>query len=290
MPGYTLSDGVTLKNKFGANNVDELAQFETEAVRRRLMEIELGVVPSGQFDAVYLKTIHRHLFQDVYEWAGHTRDERFALSDGTVATEPIMRKVEGQPFVTGQAIPTALEEVATRLRESKYLRGFPRTVFAKEAADIMVSLNAIHPFREGNGRTQRTFMRELAKNAGHALDFSIVSSERMTQASISAHEHGDPSMMRRMFDEISDPERSLLLRKSIAVLERLNFNWNDRYVATLTPGYAVELVLAGIAGDQFMGRTQTDILFGRSADLPVPHPKSGETVTIMPTPYSPSNE
>jgi hypothetical protein len=56
VPGYTLSDGVTLKNKFGANNVDELAQFETEAVRRRLMEIELGVVPSGQFDAVYLKT------------------------------------------------------------------------------------------------------------------------------------------------------------------------------------------------------------------------------------------
>ena len=39
MPGYTLSDGVTLKNKFGANNVDELAQFETEAVRRRLMEM-----------------------------------------------------------------------------------------------------------------------------------------------------------------------------------------------------------------------------------------------------------
>jgi len=38
------------------------------------------------------------------------------------------------------------------------------------------------------------------------------------------------------------------------------------------------LFLAGIAGDQFMGRTQTDILFGRSADLPVPHPKSGETV------------
>ena len=290
MPGYTLSDGVTLKNKFGANNVDELAQFETEAVRRRLMEIELGVVPSGQFDAVYLKTIHRHLFQDVYEWAGHTRDERFALSDGTVATEPIMRKVEGQPFVTGQAIPTALEEVATRLRESEYLRGFRRTVFAKQAADIMVSLNAIHPFREGNGRTQRTFMRELAKNAGHALDFSIVSSERMTQASISAHGQGDPSMMRRMFDEISDPERSLLLRKSIAALEMLNFNWNDRYIATLTPGYAVELVLAGIAGDQFMGRTQTDILFGRSADLPVPHPKSGETVTIMPTPYSQSNE
>jgi len=50
VPGYTLPDGVTLKNKFGANNLDELAQFETEAVRRRLVEIELGGGPSG--DAV----------------------------------------------------------------------------------------------------------------------------------------------------------------------------------------------------------------------------------------------
>ena len=290
MPGYTLPDGVTLKNKCGASEEHRLARFETEAVRHRLAEIEIGAGPQGQFDAEHLKAIHRHLFQDVYEWAGHTRDERFVFSDGAIASEPIMRKADGQPFLTGPQIPAALRSIGTNLRDAHHLRNLLRTAFAKQAADIMVELNTIHPFREGNGRTQRVFMEQLAKAAGHDLDFTIVSKERMTQASIAAHRQGDPSMMRRMFDEISDPERSLLLRKSIAALEMLNFNWNNRYIATLTPGYAVELVLAGIAGDQFMGRTQTDILFGRSADLPVPHPKSGETVTIMPTPYSPSNE
>ena len=88
--------------------------------------------------------------------------------------------------------------------------------FAERAADVMAELNAAHPFREGNGRTQRVFMEQLAHAAGHELDFTIVSKERMAQASIAAHEQGDPSMMRRMFDEISDPARSALLRESIA--------------------------------------------------------------------------
>jgi len=56
--------------------------------------------------------------------------------------------------------------------------------FAKQAADIMVELNTIHPFREGNGRTQRVFMEQQAKAAGHDLDFTIVSKERMTQATL----------------------------------------------------------------------------------------------------------
>jgi cell filamentation protein len=221
----------------------------------------------------------------VYEWAGHTRDERIALSDGTVAAEPIMRKSEGQPFLTGPAIPAALDDIAATLREADYFRGLARESFAEQAAVILIELNNAHAFREGNGRTQRAFMRELAKNAGHNLDFSVVSAERMTQASIAAHEQCDPSMMRRMFDEISDPERTAMLRKSIAALEKLNFNWNERYVATLTPGHTVDLVFAGVAGDQFMARTGTEILFGRSADLPEPHPEQGESFTILPTAY-----
>jgi cell filamentation protein len=61
----------------------------------RRAEIDAGFGPKGEFDAAHLKAIHRHLFQDVYEWAGRTRDEPVTLSDGTVATEPGLRKVEG---------------------------------------------------------------------------------------------------------------------------------------------------------------------------------------------------
>jgi len=290
VPGYTLPFGVTLKNKFGATNEDELARLETEAVRRRLLEIELAAGPSGHFDAEHLRAIHRHLFQDVYEWAGHTRDERFVFSDGTVAAEPVMRKAEGRPFLTGSAIPAVLDGLAAKLREADCLRGLARMAFAEQAADIMIELNNAHPFRDGNGRTQRVFMEQLAHAAGHDLDFTVVSKERMTQASITAHEQGDPSMMRRMFDEISDPERAAMLRESIAALEKQSFNWNERYVATLTPGHAVDLVFAGVAGGQFMARTETLILFGRTADLPDPHPERGESFTISPTAYNAEHE
>ncbi len=154
----------------------------------------------------------------------------------------------------------------------------------------MVELNAAHPFREGNGRTQRVFMEQLADRAGHELDFTIVSKERMAQASIAAREHGDLSMMRRMFDEISDPARSAMLRESIAGLEKLNFDWNNHYVATLAPGHTVDLVFAGAAGDQFMARTRTEILFGRTADLPEPRPERGETFTVTAAPNAQNDD
>lgn len=286
MPNYTLQDGITVKNKLGATSPEELERIEADYVIPRRIEIELGLGPSGNFDAAHLKAFHRHLFQDVFEWAGHTRDERVGLSDGTIATEPTMRKAGAQPFLIGPAIRAALNGTGTKLREADCLRGLPREEFAERAADVIAELNAVHPIREGNGRTQRVFMEQLAHSAGHALDFTVVSKERMIQASVAAHERGDTSTMRRMFDEISDPARTALLRESIAGLEKLKFDWNNQYVATLTPGHAVDLVFAGTAGDQFMARTQTEILFGRISDLPEPRPERGEIFTVTAAPYA----
>lgn len=285
MPNYTLPNGV-LKNKLGATDEDGLAVLEADSVKRRLVEVELEPPPEGDFDAEHLKAIHRHLFQDVYEWAGRSRDEHVTLSDGTVATEPILSKAEGQPFLVGPAIPAALDDISTQLREANNLRGLPRKEFAESAADVMIELNDVHPFREGNGRTQRAFMRELAKEAGYDFDFSVISAARMIQASVAAHEQGDPSMMRRMFDEISDPARAALLRESVAALEKVNFDWNRHYVATLTPGHSVDLVFAGTAGDQFIAHNQIAILFGKISDLPEPRPERGETFTVAATPYA----
>lgn len=279
MSDYTYRGTLTLKNRFSLVDFDELQRAETDYAHVRRMEIEAGFGPERDFNANYLKAIHRYLFQDVYEWAGHTRDERVELSDGTTAYEPIMRKTKGQPFAVGPEIPAALGAFAKHLHEADYFRGLPREQFAARAADAMAELNTIHPFREGNGRTQRVFMEQLAQAAGHNLDFTVVSKERMIQASVEAHEANDSSMMRRMFEEISDPERSALLRHSIEQLEELNFDWNDRYVATLTPTHSVSLIFAGVSGDQFMARTGNAILFGRTEDLPEPRPARGETFT-----------
>ena len=264
MPGYTLDDGVTVKNKLGATSHADLEAIEADYVGNRLIQFELGHGPTGQFDATHLKAIHRHLFQDVYEWAGHTRDEKVTLSDGTVATEPLLRKIDGKPFLAGPLIAGALERIAGTLRESDCLRGLSREKFAVRAADVMVEINGVHPFREGNGRTQRVFMRELAKEAGYELDFSVVTRERMIQASIAANEQGDSAMMRRMFDEISDPVRVAALAKAINALNENSFPWNDRYVATAEPGHQVEVTMAGISAEHFMARTATAILIGQT--------------------------
>jgi hypothetical protein len=114
VPGYTLEDGITVKNKLGATDHDELEAKKADYVSNRLLQFELGHGPAGQFDAAHLKAIHHHLFQDVYEWAGRTRDEKVSLSDGTVATEPVLRKLDGKPFLTGRRIATALDRIAAR--------------------------------------------------------------------------------------------------------------------------------------------------------------------------------
>ena len=112
--------------------------LEAALVAARDYEIASGYGPKGQFDATHLKAIHRHLFQDVYEWAGHTRDEKVTLSDGTVATEPLMRRVDGGSFMAGPLIPAALERIAGTLRASNYLRELSREEFAAGAADVLV--------------------------------------------------------------------------------------------------------------------------------------------------------
>jgi cell filamentation protein len=274
---YTYPDTDTVKNKFGEIDFEKLEHREGRLIAARLLEIEAGNSPEGQFDGDHLKAIHRHLFQDVYEWAGHTRDELVKLSDGTEATEPIMHRQGGLDFLAGHLIPHTLDDLAKRVREADYLRGLSREEFATRAADIMAVLNDVHPFRDGNGHTQRAFVRALADQAGHSPDFTVVSRERMIQAST----HDDPTMMHCLFNEISDPSRVAALRQAIELLERRRFPWNDRYLATTEPGQPVELAMVGTIGYHFIGRSGARILIGNTSDLPWPHPRSHETFRIV---------
>jgi cell filamentation protein len=287
LPGYTLQDGLTLKNKLGATNYQALEAAETEFVRNRRLDFTLGQGPKGHLDPLHLKAIHRHLFQDVYEWAGRTRDERVVLSDGVIATEPVLRKIDGKAFMDGSLVAQSLQAITGELFDANYLRGLGREEFAVRAAALMVDLNGVHPFREGNGRTQRVFMGELAQQAGYPLDFSVVSRERMIQASIAGNEKSDPCMMSRLFNEISNPARVAALKKAIAGLEKHGFSWNDRYIATMEPGHKVDVRLAGVAGEQFMARTETAILIGQTRDLPDPQPERGRNFVLVLTSWGP---
>jgi len=134
----------------------------------------------GYFDLPHLCKIHRYLFQDVFPWAGELR--QVGLS-----------KVGGAPFAAPMHIASALSEAFTRLKAERLLSGLDATSFSERAAYYLGEINAIHPFREGNGRTQREFIRLLAEKAGHTLSWKHLSQAENVAASILSHTRGDNS-------------------------------------------------------------------------------------------------
>ncbi|RUU07583.1 cell filamentation protein Fic, partial [Mesorhizobium sp. M6A.T.Ca.TU.002.02.2.1] len=140
-----------LRNKFGIETHSELRIEEYRATAFRMAEIAEGVGPQGQFDKAHLKAIHGHIFQDVYEWAGHTRDES-PIVDGQ-RVEPIGGLSKGgTAFLHGSRIEMGLDEALKPIRDPDVLRGSTPEQFAERAGQVTAELNYVHPFREGNGR------------------------------------------------------------------------------------------------------------------------------------------
>lgn len=148
-----------LRNRLNLRTAEELEKFETFMTAQRAREpLPLGRLdrPGWRFSFARYQAIHRHLFQDVYEWAGRIRTVR--MSKG------------GNPFCFPEHIEREMLRLFDGLSADNDLRDLERDVFADKAAGFLTELNAIHPFREGNGRTQNVFLTILADRAGHPLD------------------------------------------------------------------------------------------------------------------------
>ncbi|EAH4908607.1 cell filamentation protein Fic [Campylobacter coli] len=149
-----------------------------------LRERELTLNPiKGNFDYQHLKNIHKHIFQDVFHWAGKDRMEvglhgnfgKYA-PNGTITN-----------FVPGKELDKYSKIIFDELAKNNYLKNSKDlNHFAKNLAKFMGEINALHPFREGNGRTQRIFLNELAKNAGYKLDLNLISKHKMIHACVEA--------------------------------------------------------------------------------------------------------
>jgi len=139
------------KNKLDLKDAEDLAAFEAEITHQRSLE----PLPDGKLDYAHYRAIHRHLFQDVYEWAGVRREIRIGK--------------DGNWFCFPEHIDAQMEKLLAGLVKENHLRNLDAATFAKNAAHYLAELNAIHPFREGNGRTQLTFLTLLAEQAGHPL-------------------------------------------------------------------------------------------------------------------------
>lgn len=164
-------DFTVLRNRFGIRDAALLDEVEREFVALRMLEL----VPSGHFDLAHLRAIHRHLFQDVYDWAGDIRTVEIAKG--------------GSQFQFRRYIETGMGHVHRRLVASNYLRDLSRAEFAKGAGEIIGDVNYVHPFREGNGRVQLVYLRQLAEQAGHTLDLSRLAPDDWMKASRRAQQH-----------------------------------------------------------------------------------------------------
>lgn len=200
-----------LRNKFGIRSNSELRKAEYRVTAHRMTEIAAGHGPTGNFDQTHLKAIHAHIFQDVYEWAGHTRNER-PIVDGQ-RVEPIgaMRK-GGTEFLHGSRLQMGLDEAFKPIRSPDELRGSTPEQFAERAGRVLAELNFVHPFREGNGRTQETFIAELGRPYGHEVDFSLVSKPRMIEASIETTANPASPAMQHLVEDATHPNRADALR------------------------------------------------------------------------------
>jgi cell filamentation protein len=166
---YTYPGSSVLRNRLGITDAALLDLSERELVLQRVAQ----GIPGGRFDLAHLRDIHRHLFQDVYEWAGGVRTVEIAK--------------DGHQFQFRRYIDTGMADVHRRLASAKFLRGLSRAAFAAAAGAIMGDVNYVHPFREGNGRAQLFYLEQLAEQAGHRLDLSQIDPDRWIAASQAAH-------------------------------------------------------------------------------------------------------
>ena len=185
MPKYSGNDhyidpesGV-LKNRLGITDEALLEATEADFVAERSREL-VEMPLKGRFDLAHLQAIHRHLFDDVYEWAGQLRT--IDISKG------------GHLFAHHAHIQTAAAPIFKKLAKEKHLAGLSPAAFSDRAAYFLGELNALHPFREGNGRAQREFVSHLAHATGYYIAWENVSRADMLQASIESF-RGDTSKL-----------------------------------------------------------------------------------------------
>ncbi len=152
-------DSATLVNKLGMQDSKTLQSREAALTIVRVDEYR-NHLPQADFDLIHLQSIHQHIFQDLYNWAGELRsfDTRKGICE----------------FTPAQDIHSECINLFTSLANDSYLENLNTRNFITQLARYYSLLNKIHPFPEGNGRCQRLFFEHLAWNAGYQLDWNKV--------------------------------------------------------------------------------------------------------------------
>lgn len=155
-----------LRNKANVKDQSELDAFELSMLVTRANE----PWPTGNLDVLHYLSLHHHLFQDVYDWAGALRTMRISKN--------------GAWFCYPEFINGELVTLFHWLKSEEFFQSLSGADFSKKAARLLAELNAIHPFREGNGRTQMSLLTILIDNAGLSFNVDKLEPKRAMDAMI----------------------------------------------------------------------------------------------------------
>lgn len=174
-----------LINKLNIREASDLFQAEKELTYIRLQELQENPI-TGEFDFSHLKAIHRYIFQDIYEWAGRPRTVEIG---------------KGNLFCTVACIQDYANTVFKKYYAQCYAAKENFDDFVRIFADNYGDLNALHPFREGNGRTQREFARLVCLTCGYDFDLSCSTHAEMLEASQISFNKGDSTAFIKIFSQ-----------------------------------------------------------------------------------------
>ena len=166
---YCYKDSDVLKNNLDIRDNKKLLEVERKITMAKLFELRQNNQIKN-FDKEHFISIHKFLFEDLYPFAGKFRSEN--IGKGNFC------------FAESRFIDSELDRLLLQLKREQYLSGLNKVDISKRLAYYMAELNVLHPFREGNGRTIREFIRQLAYKNGFVLDLQRVDPKDMLNASI----------------------------------------------------------------------------------------------------------
>ena len=166
---YCYPDSNVLKNKLNIRDNKLLKTAEEEITLIKQMELLKNPI-KGNFSKAHLMNIHKFIFEDIYPFAGKIRREQISKADTM--------------FYPPNLIDRELDKVFAKIKEKNMIKETDEEKVFDNLAYVMAELNIIHPFREGNGRSIREFIRLMAKRMGYDLNWGNVDKEELLEASI----------------------------------------------------------------------------------------------------------
>lgn len=166
---YCYPNSNVLKNKLNITDNSILKTAEEEITLIKQMELLKNPI-KGNFTKAHLMNIHKFIFEDIYSFAGKLRREQISKADTM--------------FYPPNLIDRELDKVFAKIKENNMLRESDEEKAFDNLAYVMAELNIIHPFREGNGRSIREFIRLMAKRMGYDINWGNIDREELLSASI----------------------------------------------------------------------------------------------------------